>query len=58
MTIYDLNLHEVYKEPDFSVMRVPGGWIYRFWDYINDCEHLNAIFVPFDNAFYKSEVSP
>lgn len=43
MTIYDLKLHEILTLDDYSVMRVPGGWIYHYM-------HADIMcFVPFDN---------
>lgn len=50
--IYNLGLHESCNiTPDLGVTRVPGGWIYRFWDYENDYYPNTGIFVPFDNEF-------
>lgn len=50
ITIYDLALHETIKLDKFTeVIRVNGGWIYKF--FAND-EHnlptimINAVFVP------------
>jgi len=46
-TIYDLELHEIMDVAmSYSVMRVPGGWIYSP---IGTSD--NAVFVPFDNEF-------
>jgi hypothetical protein len=46
-SIYDLKLHEITDVSNsYSVMRVPGGWIYSA---IGSADH--TIFVPFDNEF-------
>ena len=52
-TIYELKLHETGFYKDFSVLRVPGGWIYRYWDYGNEDYYADSIFVPYDNEFIK-----
>lgn len=46
--IYDLKLNEsVVIPPELQVTRVPGGWIYRFWDPDKDDYYPNAVFVPY-----------
>lgn len=58
-TIYDLELHESLNLPiDMSATRVPGGWIYRFWDYQKQDYYPNAIFIPFDNEFMGRTKTP
>lgn len=56
--IYKLLLHEVMPiETDISdelwtsVMRVPGGWIYRSYDKGNKI--MSTSFVPYDNEWLK-----
>lgn len=44
-TIYDLELHENIQEIGLDITRVPGGWIYRVWDY------ANPTFVPYSEEF-------
>ena len=57
--LYTMDLHEVIcqttfsegtAKPDLSILRVPGGWIYLFWDRETQ-SYSNQIFVPFDNGF-------
>ena len=43
--IYELELHEVCEAVGYSVMRVPGGWIYHW--YTSD----SVVFVPYDGEF-------
>lgn len=51
-SIYDLELHECMTIPDNAeVMRVPGGWLYRYWDDISREYFGNSTFVPFNNEF-------
>ena len=50
-SIYDLKLHEEYNEEGFGVARVPGGWIYRFWDYVKEGYYPNTTFVPYSDEF-------
>ena len=59
-TIFDLKMHDVMPLGDWSVMRVPGGWIYSHIDYnqvIYDYEvgsqntmDTHSIFVPYSDA--------
>jgi hypothetical protein len=56
-TIYNLDLHEtIYAEIDprsplcTSVMRVPGGWIYRSYD--KGAGIMAAVFVPYLNEYH------
>lgn len=55
--IYDLKLHEKTNigNTDVAVVRVPGGWIYRFFDF--DIESIGSVFVPFDNEFRKPKTT-
>lgn len=52
--IYNMELHDVITL-DFDkntwniVVRVAGGWIYRF----RNPQSSSAVFVPFDNQFQK-----
>ena len=62
--IWELKLHETITLNDFSVTRVPGGWIYRFttqndvnFSYQNAVQSESAVFVPFitaEKSFYPS----
>lgn len=55
-TLYNLKLHEeICAESGYHVFRVPGGWIYRFWDYSNEDYFSHATFVPFNNEFENVE---
>jgi len=59
-TIFDLKMHDVMPLGDWSVMRVPGGWIYSHIDYnrvIYDHQEgaqnlmdTHSIFVPYSDA--------
>ena len=59
-SIYDLKLHEVEITPECrpqdslftSVMRVPGGFIYRSFDKSSNV--MGCVFVPFNNEFQDS----
>lgn len=44
--IYDLKLHESLSEEDFRITRVPGGFLYRFWNYTTGYFDDPATFVP------------
>jgi hypothetical protein len=48
--LYNMKLHTVLHFNGFTVVRVPGGWIY-IYGYDNDC----GVFVPFNNEFQKLE---
>ena len=51
--MYKLKLHERYDygKEGLSILRVPGGWIYSFWDYEKKDYYSNRLFVPFNNDF-------
>ena len=63
--LYNLNLHETIEfgkesKIDCQVMRVPGGWIYRFFQLYQELGGdgrwsenyvADSVFVPFDNEF-------
>ena len=57
-SIYDLKLNECVFAEDIngslatSVMRVPGGWIYRCYD--KGHSMMSATFVRFDNEFQET----
>jgi len=47
-SIYDLKLHESMDiAPDLQVTRVPGGWLYRFWNITAQEYYKSAVFVPY-----------
>jgi len=51
--LYDMKLHEAIELDSrigHSVMRVPGGWIYKFAE--------SRIFVPFNNEFEEEVPDP
>ena len=50
-TIYGLKLHEILQTEDFQVMRVAGGWIYRYWDYEKTDYYAYSTFVPYSEEF-------
>jgi len=66
--IYSMKLHEQ-RDPGFThgtlIIRVPGGWIYRFWEdernsggdgQWSENYRINSVFVPFHNEFmYREE---
>jgi len=57
MTIYDMQLHDEIKiEKNVYVLRVAGGWIYRYEasDGV-DGWNIETQFVPYDNEFQKSD---
>ena len=64
--LYEMEMNEVSNPNsplDYQVLRVPGGWIYRFsqlnqvvqadgtWSENYFCD---SVFVPFDNEFMKA----
>ena len=49
MNLWSMEIHEIKSIEDFSntqttVIRVPGGWIYRSWSVTH--EALSTVFVP------------
>jgi len=43
--LYNMKLHDILNFNDFTVIRVPGGWIY--------IQHCGTTFVPFNNEFQR-----
>ena len=39
------------REPRWTILRVPGGWIYSFYDGDNTS---NPVFVPYDHEFEEN----
>lgn len=57
-SIYDLKLGESSTDEiaDCAIKRVPGGWIYRFWDIRNDdVQQGHGVFVPFSDEFLEKK---
>jgi len=54
-TLYGMALHEIfYIRAHISVMRVPGGWIYR--EYYEPSEGTDiSVFVPYNNEFQRKD---
>ncbi len=44
-----MKLDDIIGRPEYNILRVPGGWIYRFWDFEADNLDNVGTFVPFDN---------
>lgn len=69
VNIYAMKLHEVKAITPISfegcaftyytVMRVPGGWIYQVWD-TEKQDHTREVFVPYNDEFrnYSYSISP
>ncbi len=54
VSLYGMKLHEeLCCNDNLRIIRVPGGWIYRFWDYDKQEDMPFAVFVPFDNDLQK-----
>ena len=45
-SIFKLALHESILLREYRIMRVPGGWIYRFKDINSEQYGTTGIFVP------------
>lgn len=56
--IYGFKMHEGKMYKGFTVLRVPGGWIYRFG--IISEGPLSTVFVPYSNEFkpYSNKFKP
>jgi hypothetical protein len=61
INIYQMSLHDVLRTEEnkpsdmlaTSVMRVPGGWIYRSFDKSHNM--MSSTFVPFHNEFQQQD---
>lgn len=56
MKLYDMALHtflQVRHGP--GVLRVPGGWLYQYWDYAKDCPMSGDVFVPYNEEFKETD---
>ncbi len=54
--IHNMKLHDVITidAHNTRVLRVPGGWIYRFWEYVVHASpeyRVNSVFVPYNKEF-------
>ena len=49
--IYKLELHDIWQNNGLEVIRVPGGFLYRYWDYQKQDYYEHVTFVPYDNEF-------
>ena len=51
--IYKLALGVSYYDEDLmkDIIRVPGGWIFRTYDFTEDKPLDSGVFVPFNNEF-------
>jgi hypothetical protein len=58
--IYELKLHEILVIEDkyllTTVLKVPGGWIYRSYDKENKI--LGSVFVPFNTEWFNEGLKP
>lgn len=50
--LYSMKLHSSLDISGISILRVPGGWIYDYWNFETDCPK-QGIFVPFNNEFHS-----
>jgi hypothetical protein len=57
MDIYAMELHEEIELDKYNtILRVPGGWIYRNWTYSDRSDWQgHSSFVPYDNEFQDNE---
>jgi len=57
--IYTMKLHdEITLYRGLEVVRVPGGWLYRFGSERSDGDwSITATFVPFDNEYHPSNIN-
>ena len=55
--IHKMKLHNKIYEPDMTIIRVPGGWIYQF--ILQNTQYqtslINSVFVPFNTEFKTIE---
>ena len=54
VNIFNLKFNEKVhlEDNETQVTRVPGGWIYRFWDYeLQNYPSNGGVFVPLNNEF-------
>lgn len=47
---HGMKVHEGRTDPGMQILRVPGGWLYMFWDWNSDM-WLTPVFVPYNNEF-------
>jgi len=54
-TIYDLKLHEELVLDGMTIIRVAGGWLYRFMNGNVVNYTVETTFVPFNNEFQATD---
>jgi hypothetical protein len=47
-----MKLHDILHFEDYTVIRIPGGWVYTQNYFQNVC----SVFVPYSNEFYVNNV--
>ena len=50
-SIYDLELHEPTIKGVYTIIRVPGGWIYQRTDVVAGGKIPSMVFVPYSDEF-------
>ena len=50
-SIWELELHETVFFNLIEVMRIPGGWIYTYFDSATGQEATTSVFIPFSIEF-------
>ena len=50
-SIWELKLHETVSFGLCEVMRIPGGWIYTYFDSKTGQEATTSVFIPFSIEF-------
>ena len=50
-SIYDLELHEPTIKGVYTIIRVPGGWIYQRVDVVAGGKIPSMVFVPYSDEF-------
>ncbi|MFA5618418.1 MAG: hypothetical protein WDK95_16440 [Syntrophorhabdaceae bacterium] len=50
--LYEMKLHDILDFDEYNIIRVPGGWIYRFWDIVKG-EYGKGTFVPLYDEFME-----
>jgi hypothetical protein len=48
--LHEMKLHTELNFNNFTILRVPGGWLYLYYN-VNTC----VVFVPFNNEFQENQ---
>ncbi len=50
--IYNMELHDTIEIDQMRIVRVPGGWIYYYFDLTKNDYKSMGVFIPYNNEYH------